>query len=39
MVSAWDQHQPAPAAATASVLLSLAIGFGAITCGRLVAYL
>jgi uncharacterized membrane protein len=38
-VSAWDQHQPTPAAAKASALLSLMIWFGVITCGRLIAYL
>jgi hypothetical protein len=38
-VSAWDQHQPTPAAAKASALLSLAIWLGVITCGRLIAYL
>lgn len=38
-VSAWDQHQPTPAAAKASALLSLSIWLGVITCGRLIAYL
>jgi uncharacterized membrane protein len=38
-VAAWDQHQPTPAAAKASALLSLAIWLGVITCGRLIAYL
>ncbi len=38
-VAAWDQHAPTPAAAKASALLSLAIWFGVITCGRLIAYL
>lgn len=38
-VSTWDQHQPTPAAAKASALLSLALWLGVITCGRLIAYL
>jgi hypothetical protein len=38
-VSTWDQHQPTPAAARISGLLSLMIWFGVITCGRLIAYL
>lgn len=38
-VSAWDQHQPTPAAAKASALLSLVLWVGVITCGRLIAYL
>ncbi|HSD55298.1 MAG TPA: DUF6644 family protein [Burkholderiales bacterium] len=38
-VSSWDQHQPTPAAAKASALLSLMIWFSVITCGRLIAYL
>ena len=38
-VAAWDQHVPAPRAAKASALLSLAIWTGVIACGRLIAYL
>lgn len=38
-VAAWDQHQPTPAAAKASALLSLALWVGVIACGRLIAYL
>lgn len=38
-VAAWDQHVPAPRAAKASALLSLAIWSGVIACGRLIAYL
>ena len=38
-VATWDQHMRTPRAAKASAALSLAIWFGVITCGRLIAYL
>jgi hypothetical protein len=38
-VAAWDRHVPTPRAAKASALLSLAVWFGVIACGRLIAYL
>jgi hypothetical protein len=38
-VAAWDQHLRTPPAAKASAILSLAIWFGVISCGRLIAYL
>lgn len=38
-VAAWDTNASAPAGARVSVLLSLAIWFSIIACGRLLAYL
>jgi hypothetical protein len=38
-VAGWDKHYPTPGAAKTAALLSLAIWFGVIACGRLIAYL
>jgi len=38
-VATWDRHAPAPVAARASAIASLALWVGVVTCGRLLAYL
>jgi hypothetical protein len=38
-VKSWDTHAAAPLLAKASVVLSLALWIGIISCGRLLAYL
>ncbi|HEX2500868.1 MAG TPA: DUF6644 family protein [Methylomirabilota bacterium] len=38
-VATWERNTPAPAAARASAVASLALWTGVVTCGRLLAYL